>query len=42
MRPMETHEIQRDYWRLVRKMGTRETQRDQLGLMRLREITGNS
>ena len=28
MRPMETHETQREYWRLVRKMGTRETQRD--------------
>ena len=42
MRNMETHESQRDYWRLVRNMGTRETQIDQLGLMRLKETTGNS
>ena len=42
MRPMETHETQRDYWRVVRKIGYRETQRDQLGLMRFRETTGNS
>ena len=41
MRPMETHETQRDYWRLMRGMGTHETQRDQWGLMRLRETTGD-
>ena len=39
---METHETQRNYWRLIRQMGTHETQRDQWGLMRLRETTGHS
>ena len=39
---METHEIERDYWRLMRPMGTNETQRDQWGIMRLRETTGDS
>ena len=39
---METHETQRNYWRLIRQMGTHETQRDQWGLIRLRETTGHS
>ena len=39
---METHETQRNNWRLIRQMGTHETQRDQWGLMRLRETTGHS
>ena len=50
---METHETQSDNWRLMRRMGihetqrdywTHETQRDKWRLMRLRdsETTGNS
>ena len=39
---METHETQRDYWRLMRPMGNHETQSDQWGLMRIRETTGDS
>ena len=39
---METHETQRNYWRLMRHLGTHETQRDQWGLMRFRETTGHS
>ena len=42
MRPMETHETQREQWRLMRPMGTHETQREKWGLMRLRETTGHS
>ena len=32
----------RDQYRLMRPMGTDETQRNQWGLMRLRETTGDS
>ena len=38
---MQTHETQRDYWRLMRGMEIHETQRDQWGLMRFRETTGD-
>ena len=39
---MRTHETHRDYWRLMRTMGTVETQREQWRLMRLTETTGDS
>ena len=34
---MGTHNIQRDYWRIMRPMETHETQRDYWILMRLRD-----
>ena len=34
---METDETQRDYWRLMRTTGSHDTQRDQRGLMTLRD-----
>ena len=39
MRPMETHETQRDQWGLIR---LREITGYQLELVRLMETTGNS
>ena len=41
MRPMETYETQRDYWRFVRKMETHETQRYYWRLTRLTETNGD-
>ena len=40
-RLLETHETQRDYWRLMRPMVTHKTQRDYWILMRLRETNGD-
>ena len=36
---METNESQRDYWRLMRPIGTHETQRDYRRLMRIRGLS---